>query len=151
MWKRSGVGEPTLGNVRGIVTGVMLALSIGATAGCGGDTFDGADAGSASSTNSGNGSSGTNTATATSSTSEQAIPVCTDLCRAQVEAECHSILSNPDSCGLVCGFLDELSQECQDATRMAFQCQLDNSPCSTTGCNDLLKAAEAVCPPLPEF
>ena len=79
------------------------------------------------------------------------VSVCIDLCKSQVAGGCHSQLTTPDLCGLICSVFNQLDEECREASRIAFECQLNADPCSTTGCNDLLKDAEAQCPEIPDL
>ena len=79
---------------------------------------------------------------------ESVIEACTDLCVVQLERSCsiHSI--STAQCANYCSFLGAVEATCQQATDTAFRCQLSNDPCGTTRCNELLRAAEEVCPVL---
>jgi hypothetical protein len=145
MWRRSGVGEPSGARKHIKRRKATVALALSLTAGCGSDSFE-AESGDAGFEQLQSSTGGASTAP-----EESVVPVCIDLCKAQIAQRCHDQLTTPDYCGLVCSFFNQLEEACQEASRIAFQCQLDNQPCSTAGCNDLLKAAEAECPRLPEI
>jgi hypothetical protein len=122
----------------------MAALAIVSAAACGGDSFGPDDAGTSEST--------PDTQAASESDVEELVDVCTRLCEGQIAGGCHVALQNPDDCSWICSVFREsaITAECRDRAMVAFECQVA-TPCTTAGCNDLLKEAEDTCPKLPSF
>ena len=140
MW-RVVIGELRSRRLRGSCAALAAFMIAVSAAGCGGDTFGPDDAGTAGSTPDAPG--------AEESKLEAVIEVCTKLCQGQIEGGCH-LLTNPEECPVICNAFksSSVSAACRDQAKVAFDCQLP-TPCSTKGCNDLLKAAEAACPKIP--
>ena len=128
------------------VTGrkLTVALALLLATGCGSDSFVAQPGDAASQVPPGSEEAGADA-------SNSVVSICIDLCKSQVAGGCHSQLTTPDLCGLICSVFNQLDEECREASRIAFECQLNADPCSTTGCNDLLKEAETQCPEIPDL
>ncbi len=96
--------------------------------------------------------SGTGGETSQAPIGEQVVDVCREFCEAQFRLGCvrpeltNGGITDQSQCAGLCSFLGLAPAGCQQATRDAYRCQLDQGPCNMTSCNDLLRAAEAACP-----
>jgi hypothetical protein len=124
----------------------VCMLSLGIAVGCASDNgFVPPDGGT---TSSGGGGGGSATG-GTTSNPQAVVEVCTALCKAQYAGHCQRVEITTRQCPGVCSFLEAASPTCQSSTQTAFECQLENDPCKTTNCNELLKKAEDDCPEKP--
>ena len=121
---------------RAIARRLCLVIGLGGWA-CGGtDDFPAPDAGTAAD----------DSQTSEKPLDERVVEVCSALCEQRVNRGCDALDATLSQCQGVCTFFGGLADDCQAAIDKAYQCQLDNNPCDTKPCDELLRAAEAACP-----